>query len=85
MSDLISTSLPNVEELACQGDRCDRHYFGDKGIIPKSVKINLKAFKKLKVINLDLNSLIPSDFERLIIHFKDAADDEEYYSAEKPK
>lgn len=82
--DLIASHLPNVEEIACQGDKWDRHIFGSKIVVPKNVKINLEALKNLKVFSLDLNALVPNDFRRLLLHFK-YTDGEDCYSIEKGK
>lgn len=86
MLDLISAQLPNVEGVLCQGkDLQERHLFDIDSTAPKDVTINLKAFKKLKVFNLDLNVLEPNNFKRLFIHFKYTDDNEEYYSAERKR
>lgn len=79
--DLISAYLPNLEYLACRGERWSRNFFGST--VPKDVKIDLTALKKLKRFHLDLNALVPNDFDRVILCFKYTDDDERYYSIEK--
>lgn len=81
--DLISTHLPNVEELVCQGQEYGRHFF-DK-LVAKTINVNLNAFQELKVFNLDFNALVPRDFECLFIRFKYINGDESYYSFKKEK
>lgn len=73
--DLISAHLPN-KEIVYQGNILGGHFIGSRNIVPKNININLTALKNLKIFNLDLNSLVPNDFERLFLHFKYTDGDE---------
>lgn len=83
--DLISAHLSNVEEIVCQGNILGGHFIGSRNTVPKNINTSLTALKNLKIFNLDLNSLVPNDFEMLFLHFKYTDGDEGYYSIEKKK
>jgi hypothetical protein len=63
--DLISTHLPNVEAIACQGKKWNTYFF-DKPV-PNNITINLRAFRNLNKFALDFNALVPDDFDSIML------------------
>lgn len=54
-------------------------------IATNKVNIDLKAFKYLRIVDLNLNSLTPGDFERLLILFKYTDCDENHFCLRREK